>query len=60
MIIETTYNQYDLTYGICEHCGEVSSEIDPTTGWCVDCIEEERFYQESMKMASISYRALKD
>ena len=49
MIIETTYNQYDLMYGVCEHCGEESSEIDPTTGWCIDCIEEERFYQETIR-----------
>lgn len=49
MIIETTYNQNDLTYGICVHCSEESSEIDPTTGWCIDCIEEERFYQETMR-----------
>jgi hypothetical protein len=49
MIIETTYRPYDLIYGICEHCGEESSEIDPTTGWCIDCIEEERFYQETMR-----------
>ena len=49
MIIETTYNQYDLMYGVCELCGKESSEIDPTTGWCIDCIEEERFYQETMR-----------
>lgn len=57
MIIETTYS--GLIYGVCERCGEESSEIDPTTGWCVDCIEEERFYQESMRTASISYSAFK-
>ena len=54
MIIETTYS--DLIYGVCEHCGCESSEIDPTTGWCVDCIEEERFYQESMRMAEKSFK----
>lgn len=60
MIIETTYNQYDLVYGVCEHCGCETDKIDPTTGWCVDCIEEERFYQESMRTANISYSAFKD
>ena len=49
MIIETTYNPHDLVHGICERCGEESSEIDPRTGMCIDCIEEERFYYESMK-----------
>ena len=48
MITETTYNSYDLIHGICERCGEESSEIDPRTGMCIDCIEEERFYYESM------------
>lgn len=49
MITETTYSPYDLVRGICERCGEESSEIDPRTGMCVDCIEEERFYYESTK-----------
>lgn len=49
MIIETTYNPYDLVHGICESCGEESSEIDPTTGTCIDCIEEERFYQATIR-----------
>ena len=40
MIIETTYSPYDLVNGICESCGEESSEIDPTTDMCIDCIEE--------------------
>ena len=49
MIIETTYSPDDLVHGICTRCGEESSEIDPRTGMCIDCIEEERFYYESMK-----------
>lgn len=49
MRIESTYSPYDLVYGICKCCGEASSEIDPVTGMCIDCIEEEIFYQESMK-----------
>ena len=50
MITETVYD--NLIYGVCERCGEESNEIDPNSGWCVDCIEEERFYQESMKYAN--------
>ena len=49
MIIEKTYSPYDLVHGICTRRGEESSEIDPRTGMCIDCIEEERFYYESMK-----------
>ena len=49
MIIEKTYGSHDLVHGICPCCGEESSEIDPRTGLCIDCIEEERFYYESMK-----------
>lgn len=49
MIIETTYSPYDLVHGICESCGEESSEIDLTTGMCIDCIEEAKFIEESMK-----------
>ena len=41
MIIEKTYSPHDLVHGICERCGEESSEIDPRTGMCIDCIEEE-------------------
>ena len=49
MIIEKTYSPNDLVHGICPCCGEESSEIDPRTGMCIDCIEEERFFYESMK-----------
>ena len=48
MIIETIYSPSDLVHGICKCCGE-STEIDSITGMCPDCIEEERFYKESMK-----------
>ena len=49
MIIEKTYGSHDLVYGICERCGEESSEIDPRTGMYIDCIEEERFYKITVK-----------
>jgi hypothetical protein len=54
MIIETTYSY--LTYGVCEHCGCETDEIDPNSGWCIDCIEEERVYQESMRMPDRSFK----
>ena len=56
MIKETTYS--NLIHGVCERCGCETDEIDPNSGWCVDCIEEERFYQESMRTAK--YSAFKD
>lgn len=56
MVYETTYSTDDLLYGICEMCGEESNEIDPDTGWCIDCIEEEKFYHESMKYSEKSFK----
>ena len=43
---ETFYTA--LMRGVCERCGEESTEIDPSTGWCADCIEAERFYYETL------------
>lgn len=60
MIIETTYSIDDLRHGICKRCGEESHEIDTRTGWCIDCIEEERFYQESMRMVNSLSKTFKD
>ena len=52
MITETTYHPSDLHSGECEWCGEKSDGLIYTEEGqevCVDCIEEERFYQETMK-----------
>lgn len=49
MIEERNYNTDDLLHGVCEMCGEESNEIDPELGWCVDCVEAARFYEETMK-----------
>lgn len=51
MIEETIYTPADLHSGICEWCGEKSHELVYTDGGeevCVDCIECEKFYQETM------------
>lgn len=56
MITETYYDVDKLMHGICESCGEESDEIDPNSGMCIDCIETARFYQESMRMASRSFK----
>ena len=49
MICETIYGESNLMHGICECCGEESDEIDINTGICIDCLEEQRFYEMSMK-----------
>lgn len=48
MIVERTYRLLDLHHGKCEWCGEVSDELTEENV-CVDCIESELFYQETMK-----------
>lgn len=49
MITETTYNQFELKKGKCTCCEEQSNEILIGDGKCVDCIEEQKFYDETMK-----------
>lgn len=50
MITEIIYTPSDLHHGVCEWCGEESYEIvtNDADEKCVDCIEEEKFYQETM------------
>ena len=48
MITERTYKPFNLHHGICSSCGEESDEITKE-GLCVDCVEAELFYQETMK-----------
>lgn len=49
MIHEIDYHPSELTWGVCSICGEESDEILIGDGRCIDCIEEERFYNETMK-----------
>ena len=49
MITETTYSESELEHGKCTSCDETSNEIVEWDGRCVDCIEEEKFYDETMK-----------
>ena len=48
MIIETTYTPEDLQHGICTCCSEESDEILIGDGRCIDCIEEEKFFDATM------------
>ena len=48
MVTETIYCPEDLTHGICESCGKESDEILKGDGRCVDCIEADKFYEETM------------
>lgn len=49
MKIETTYYASDLESGECISCGEDSLEILKQDGRCIDCIEEEKLFERSMK-----------
>lgn len=49
MILETTYSEFDLEKGICRSCSEESDEILIDDGRCIDCIEEQAFFEETMK-----------
>lgn len=46
---ETIYSQHDLESGKCTSCSEQSNEILINDGRCVDCIEEQKFYEQTMK-----------
>lgn len=51
MITETTYTPEDLHHGECDWCGAESDElivIENGQEICVDCYEDEKFYQETM------------
>lgn len=48
MIVERTYHPSELHHGVCSYCGDESDEITKE-GLCVDCVEAELFYQETMK-----------
>jgi hypothetical protein len=49
MKTETIYSEFDLEHGICTCCNEESDEILVGDGRCIDCIEEEKFFNETMK-----------
>ena len=49
MKTETNYNRFDLKGGTCTSCGEVTDEILIGDGRCIDCVEEEKFFDETMK-----------
>lgn len=51
MTSETIYRRSELHHGTCEWCGEESDGIVTTDEGekCIDCIEEEKFYQQTMK-----------
>ncbi len=48
MITETTYSEFELETGVCTCCLEKSDEILIDDGRCVDCIEEQKFYDKTM------------
>lgn len=49
MITETTYQKFELESGKCKSCSEKSAEILIGDGRCVDCIEDQKFFDETME-----------
>lgn len=49
MIVTRTYHADELTDGVCLCCGQHSQEILKGDGRCIDCIEADRFYEETMQ-----------
>lgn len=49
MNIETNYSESDLERGKCTSCNKTSNEILIDDTRCVDCIEEQKFFDETMK-----------
>lgn len=45
----TNYNPFDLEKGKCTCCSEISEEILIEDGRCIDCIEDEKFYNMTMQ-----------
>lgn len=50
MIEERTYHPSELKRGKCRDCGKMSNKILIGDGRCVDCIESEIFYEQSMQL----------
>ncbi len=49
MIKTRTYQNHELTNGVCSSCGKHSHEILIGDGRCIDCIKADRFYEETMQ-----------
>lgn len=49
MKTETTYTEMELITGECTCCNEKSNEIIESDGRCIECIEDEKFFEETMK-----------
>lgn len=49
MKTETVYSIDDLESGKCTSCDEKSDEILIDDGRCIDCIQEQMFFDETMK-----------
>ena len=55
MIIETTYSESDFEEGKCSHCGDECETIVKEIGKCVDCVEEEKFFERTMEIEDITW-----
>lgn len=50
MKTETIYTPEELEWGVCSCCGDETDEILIGDGRCIDCIEDEKFYIETMRV----------
>lgn len=50
MIQETTYEPSDLTDGRCVSCGDETELILIGTDQCIECIESDKFEEETNRM----------
>ena len=57
MVVERIYHRSELHHGVCDYCGDESDEITKS-GLCVDCVEAELFYQETM-MENLNFQTKK-
>jgi len=50
MTTETTYDSSDLESGKCKSCGDKTDEILIGDGRCIDCIEAQKFEDETYRI----------
>lgn len=46
--MKTDYPEFELDKGKCTCCGDISDEILIEDGRCIECIEDEKFYEATM------------
>ncbi len=47
--MKTDYSEFELDKAKCTCCGDISDEILIEDGRCIECIEDEKFYEATMR-----------